>query len=166
MLYACLISTKNLLDHYISQPDAVFLAHCCIDLAHMGFGISTLMRLTLAEEVGWDLAEVRQTANITFYFDRFIQQLEDAGKTIDQQQTAPCRQSFPTGCAKAMKRVAMWYDTVVPRGSGEQIVAAEQQELFSLGMEVGGLFGDDVSGYLNDTYWLEFMGSQEFMQTL
>lgn len=60
----------------------------------------------------------------------------------------------------------MWYDTVVPRGSGEQIVAAEQQELFSLGMEVGGLFGDDVSGYLNDTYWLEFMGSQEFMQTL
>jgi hypothetical protein len=127
--------------------------------------MSTLLKLTLIEEPGWDLVEVRRTANLADYLEKFITKLEEAGAIIDGYQLVPSRQSFPTGCSKAMGRVKTWYDTLVPKfpPAGEQHVQ-EQEQFVGMGMGMGmeSLISDNISDYLSDAYWFELMGNTDF----
>jgi hypothetical protein len=161
MLYSCLLSAKRLLDLSISVPASDYLYHSLINNAHIGHGISILLKLTLIEEPGWDLAEVRQTADLPGYFNRLLANFEQAGTSIDQLQKGSTKLSFPTGCARVMARVKAWYETTAPRivGTGSEANdLLEQEMVMGTGME--GFAYDDMSGYLNDVYWLEFIANR------
>lgn len=161
MLYACMLSCKKLLDTSISLPSSTFLYHCIMDNAHIGHGLSVLLKLTLIEEPGWDFNEIHQTANLRTYFNRLIASFEEAGSSLDGMQKVAARHSFPTGCSRVMGRVKAWYDTMVPKmvGAGEN----QMQEQDAL-MGVEGYALDDFSDYLNDAYWFEIFGNQGCMQ--
>lgn len=108
MLYGCLISSQKLLNGYINQPMSAYNGFCVIDLSHMGRGLSTLLKLSLVEETGWDLAHVRQTVDLSYYFNELASRFESIGEVVDGMQTRPVKDrasSFSTGCARAMRMV-------------------------------------------------------------
>ncbi|KAK0112917.1 hypothetical protein ONS95_014638 [Cadophora gregata] len=116
MLYGCLVSSQKLLNGYINQPISAYQAFSVIDLSHMGRGLSTLLKLSLIEEAGWDLAHVRQTLNVSYYFNELGSRFEQIGEVVDRMQKRPVKDrasSFATGCSRAMRMVQQWYEAKV-----------------------------------------------------
>jgi hypothetical protein len=146
-LYACLLSSKKILDLAVSYPHDYYLYHSIMDNAHIGHGLSVLLKLTLVEEAGWDLAEIRRSADMTTYFNSFISNFSAVGTALDASQKEKTRHSFPTGCARVMGRVKTWYESMVLKVVGENPV-------------------EDFSDYLNDAYWMELIGNHGWMQEL
>jgi len=151
MLYSALVSTKSLLDLFVSQPLVSYFGFCIPNTAQIGHALSTLFKLSVINEVGWDLQHIRRTVNLPAYFDQLISKFEEAGAQIDNMQTSPCRESFPTACAKAMARVKCWY---------EQKVALESESNLQTQPSMSGLddlFAVNSFDYLDDAYWQELM---------
>jgi len=151
MLYSALISTKSLLDLFVSQPLVSYFGFCIPSLAQIGQALSTLFKLSVTDEVGWDLQHIRRTVNLSAYFDQLISRFEEAGAQIDNIQTSPCRESFQTAGAKAMARVKCWY---------EQKVALESESSLQPQLSMSGLddlFAVNSFDYLDDAYWQELM---------
>ena len=152
MLYSCLLATKTLFEIFLAQSLASYCGFSIIHLAQIGHGLSTLFKLSLIEDVGWDLAHVRETVNLQYYFDRLIARFEEAGAAIDQCQKPPCREAFATGCSRAMRRIKGWYEA--------KVAADTVQES---GQEQGNLMNMDdvcISGgfdYLDDAYWQDVL---------
>lgn len=161
MLYGCLVSSQKLLNGYINQPISAYKAFCVIDLSHMGRGLSTLLKLSLLEETGWDLAHVRQTVNLSYYFNELASRFERVGEVIDQKQKRPVRDrasSFPTGCSRAMRMVQQWYEAKIAADAAQN---AAQNGQHTVPEPAGPMTGiDDMMlddfDYMNDAnceYW-------------
>src|SRR4051794_20567879 len=69
MLYSCLLAAQSLLEVFIAQPLTSFYGFAVVNLSQIGQACSTLFKLSLVEEVGWDLAQIRQTVNLGGYLD-------------------------------------------------------------------------------------------------
>ncbi|KAL2069099.1 hypothetical protein VTL71DRAFT_15437 [Oculimacula yallundae] len=165
MLYGCLISSQKLLNGYINQPHQAYKGLSVIDLSHIGRGLSTLLKLSLVEEVGWDLAHVRQTVNLSFYFDGLVERFERVGEVVDGMQKRTPRDranSFPTGCARAMRMVQHWYEAKIAAEAApsSQHAMNEPSTVPSPGME--DVMLDDTFDYMNDANWLDLMGDFNF----
>lgn len=167
MLYGCLVSSQKLLNGYINQPISAYKAFCVIDLSHMGRGLSTLLKLSLLEETGWDLAHVRQTVNLSYYFNELASRFERVGEVIDQKQKRPVRDrasSFPTGCSRAMRMVQQWYEAKIAADAAQN---AAQNGQHTVPEPAGPMTGiDDMMlddfDYMNDANWLDLMGDCNF----
>jgi len=159
MFYACLMSCQTLLNSFIETPVSAYFGFSLMDLAHIGHSCSTLLKLSLVEEPGWDLAHVRQTVNAGYYLDQIASKFIQAGNAIDQIQNRVCSESFPTGCGRAMMRVKAWYETKISVET-VQDPPAPQAETNVMGM------GDTLSVdqmMLDDADWVEFvMGSSNY----
>ncbi|KAG4437722.1 hypothetical protein IFR05_006805 [Cadophora sp. M221] len=158
MLFGCLVSSQKLLNGYINQPIAAYKGLCVIDLSHMGRGLSTLLKLSLVEEAGWDLAHVRQTVDLSYYFNEVASRFESIGEVIDRMQTRPVRDrasSFHTGCARAMRMVQQWYEAKIAAEAVQEPPPAPPT-----GME--DIILDDSFDYMNDANWLDLMGDCNF----
>ncbi len=121
----------------------------------MGHTCSTLLKLSLIEEPGWELAHVRQTVNVQYYFDQIASKFIQAGNAIDQIQNRICSESFPTGCGRAILKVKGWYEA---RISSEEIQdpPLSQDETNAMGMGMGDILSVDQM-MLDDADWLEFV---------
>ncbi|KAE9380143.1 hypothetical protein N431DRAFT_459105 [Stipitochalara longipes BDJ] len=159
LFYACLISCQTLLNKFVDMPVSAYFGFSLMDLAHIGHSCSTLLKLSLVEEPGWDLAHVRQTVNAEYYFEQIALKFIQAGNAIDQMQNRVCSESFPTGCGRAIMRVKAWYEA---RISAEvvQDPPVQQEEANILGI------GDTLTMdqmMLDDADWVEFvMGSGNY----
>lgn len=163
MLYGCLVSSQKLLNGYVNRPISAYKAFCVIDLSHMGRGLSTLLKLSLLEETGWDLSYVRQTANLSYYFNELASRFEQVGEVIDRLQKKPVRDrasSFPTGCARAMRMVQQWYEAKIAADAAQ----SGQHAVPELAVPLGGM--DDMMlddfDFMNDANWLDLMGDCNF----
>jgi hypothetical protein len=159
MLYACLLSTKSLLDVIIAQPLSSYFGFSVTNLAEMGHACSTLFKLSLVEQAGWDLTHVRQTVNLVAYFDQLISNFEEAGATIDRAQRSPSKESFPTGCSRAMGRVKGWYEAKLALDLETQ---GHQNPTSVTGVD--DMMNWNGFDYLDDSYWQEIMADMTFMQ--
>ncbi len=119
------------------------------------------MKISLLDEPGWDMAQIRQAVNFSYYFDRISARFEEAGDDIDSKQPLPYGNSFPKCCAMAMRKVKTRYERKLG-GPMEQNTATVQEPANVMGMDAG-LSGDDLR-CLDDAYWLELVGQMDFMQ--
>ena len=158
MLYSSLLSTQKLLDGCLARPASEHFGASVIDLGHLGRGLSSLLKLSLIEEAGWDLTHVRQRANLSYYFTEFSSRMEQIGLEIDRIQRAPFIRSFPTGCARVMRVVQSWYESKIAETS--QTALPEQATVTGI---MDGILNSDQFDYLNDAYWLELMGDGSFI---
>jgi hypothetical protein len=159
MLYACLISAKALLDHYLALPVSYFFGLSLLELTHLGQSLATILRLTLVDEAGWDLQYVRGSTTPIDYFQRIIGRFEEAGLLLDANQRPGCKPSCPTHVARALSRVKSWYEGKISAES-EQI--NRHQQGMTGGME--DVLISDQLDCLDDPYWLELAGDLAFMQ--
>jgi hypothetical protein len=153
LLYACLISCQTLLDEFVNMPVSSYLGFSLLELAHIGHCCSTLLKLSLVEEPGWDLMHVRQTVNAQYYFDQLSTKFIQAGNAIDQIQNRVCSESFPTGCGRAMLRVKAWYEAKL---AAEAFQDAHVPQDETNTMDMGAAFSIDQM-MLDDADWLEFV---------
>jgi hypothetical protein len=159
MLYSCLMASQALLNHILTQPLSSFRYFSIIQLAFTGVGLSTLFKLSMTEEPGWNLVDVRKTVNVTEFFHRLIEKFEQAGMIMDSSQIAPSnRHSFPSGCAKAMGRVLAVYETRLATVPGTQISLEPQ---LPTGME--GIMSGEQFDWIDDAYWQELLGDINFL---
>lgn len=156
LLHSCMVACKKLLDEYLERPMSAYYGTSVADLAPLGRGISSLLKLCVLEEPGWDLGTVRQTANLNYYFEQLLEKFSQVGADIDRIQRQPCRHSFLTGCARAMGVVKTWYETKVGSDSTPNYQAASV-------LYDGIMNGEDVN-FLDDSYWMEFMGDWPMQQ--
>lgn len=159
MLYACLLSAKSLLDVFVAQPLSAYFGFSITNLAQIGHACSTLFKLSLVEEMGWDLVHVRQTVNLSAYLDQLVSNFEQAGAAIDNCQRAPSKESFPTGCARAMGRTKAWYEAKVASESESE--GHQRQPSFT---GIDDMLNGNGFDYLDDSYWQEIMADMNFMQ--
>jgi hypothetical protein len=153
LFYACLMSCQTLLNKFIDMPVSAYFAFSLMELSHIGHTCSTLLKLSLVEEPGWDLAHVRQTVNAEHYFDQLSSKFMQAGTAIDQAQNRVCSESFPTGCGRAIMRVKAWYEAKLAVET-MQTLSVPQDQTNVLGI------GDALSVdqmILDDTDWFEFV---------
>ncbi|KAF4615887.1 hypothetical protein G7Y89_g15228 [Cudoniella acicularis] len=160
MLFICLQSCKSVLDLCLAEPLSSFRRLSSIQLSHVGHAISALFKLSLVEEPGWDLAEIRKTANVLEYFDRFIANFEQAGKEIDTMQRETCRDCFPTGCSRAMRRVKGVYESRA--AAGGQLGDIGIEELATL-PPPDGTFPEQFD-WVDDVYWQELLNDGNMWQ--
>jgi hypothetical protein len=162
LLYACLMSCQTVLNQFVNMPVSAYFGFSLFELAHIGHSCSTLLKLSLVEEPGWDLTHVRQTVNAEYYLDQISSQLIQAGNAIDQIQSRVCSESFPTGCGRAMLRVKAWYEMKISSEEILQNPPVPQDQTNMIGM------GDTLSidqMMLDDADWVEFvMGSGSYWQ--
>jgi hypothetical protein len=157
MLYACVISTKGLLDSYLMHPSS-FFEFSALDLGHLGHGLSTLLKLSVLDDPCWDLAYLRRTVDLVSYLNQLIEKFEAAAATLAALQLGPNKESFSRGCARAMKRVQNWYEARLA-AEAAQNVSKEQNDA----MQIDDMMGVDQFDYMNDVYWLELMGDAAFL---
>jgi hypothetical protein len=153
MLYACLLSAKQFLDFMLEQPQANYLGYSVINCSQIGHALSTLIKLCFVEEEGWNLANVRETINLQFYFNQFIANFERAGEAIDRLQLTPCKASFPTGCSRAMRRVLTACEQKIAAESGTARFQ-EQSGYVPLDEPLPNISYD----HFDDTYWEAIIG--------
>jgi hypothetical protein len=159
MLYSCLMASQSLLNHIVSQPISAYHSFSVIQLAFTGVGLSTLFKLSIVEEPGWNLVEVRKTVNISEYFERLIEKFEQAGIIMDSHQVQPyVRGSFAAGCAKAMRRVLAFYETRIAAVAGTYI---SQEPQMATGME--GVMQGEQFDWIDEAYWQEILGDINFL---
>jgi hypothetical protein len=156
MLYACLISAKSLLDILLALPLSSYYGFSIITLSQLGYGLSTVFKLSFIEVPGWDLTHVRSTVNLLQYFEHFISNFEQVGAQIDNSQPTLAKIAFCTGCSRAMGRVKGWYEARLAAETEEK-----QQE------EQTGLTGiDDILGAENFNYWDEAFFKEDWEQIM
>lgn len=187
MLYSCLLSCQTLLNAYVSRPLSTFSGITTIDLAHMGRGLSILLKLSLLDEPGWDLPHIRQTVDLSYYFTELSGRFARLGKELDGRQKSSSEgvresyshptgsgkaanmmhdsverpHSFPTGCSKAMKMVQTWYEA---RLAAEKSAVNEGiEDIAGEGNGLEDVFGGEGFDYLNDANWFDFMADTNFM---
>ncbi|PMD35134.1 hypothetical protein L207DRAFT_466175 [Hyaloscypha variabilis F] len=153
LFYACLISCQTLLNKFVQMPVSEYFGFSLMDLSHVGHSCSTLLKLSLVKEAGWDLAHVRQTVNAEYYFKQIALKFIQAGNAIDQIQNRVCSESFPTGCGRAIMRVKAWYEAKIS-AEAVQDPLVPQDEAGIPGV------GDNMNMdqmMLDDADWLEFV---------
>ncbi|CAG8981366.1 hypothetical protein HYALB_00013895 [Hymenoscyphus albidus] len=153
MLSTCLLAVQKLLDLSIAQKVSKFAALSGPQLSFIGLGLSTLFKLSVVEQPGWDLAQVRQSVKIFDYFDHLIKQFEAVSVTADQLHPEPCKLSFSEGCGRALKRTKGIYGTKMGVVSGANLVPEH---------EISGIDGGLLSmefDWIDDAYWQDMMGS-------
>ncbi|KAG9234284.1 hypothetical protein BJ875DRAFT_441424 [Amylocarpus encephaloides] len=161
MLYSCMTAARRLLDAFIQQPVDFYIPFSLAQLAFIGTGLSTLFKISMYEEPGWDLVEARKTANLSQYFDELISKFEKAGSIVDMNQLEQCRMCFSTGCSRAMRRVKGLYESKIAGNTGQNITAPQDHPGLT-GME-DVISGEEVD-WVNDVYWQELMGDVNFSQ--
>ncbi|CAG8954323.1 hypothetical protein HYFRA_00005946 [Hymenoscyphus fraxineus] len=152
MLSTCLLAVQKLLDLSIAQKVSRFAALSGPQLSFIGLGLSTLFKLSVVEQPGWDLAQVRQSVKIFDYFDHLIKQFEAVSVTADQLHPEPCKLSFSEGCGRALKRTKGVYETKMGVVSGANLVPEH---------EISGIDGGLPSmefDWIDDAYWQDMMG--------
>jgi hypothetical protein len=154
MLYCCLMSCQALLNSCLSHATETYSAISVIQLSSMGHGLGSLFRLSLVEQNGWDLQEVRKTVNLFDYFDRLISDFEQAGVLIQQMQPEPCRQAFAMGCSKAMRRVKSLYMSRINASGPGQSTPMQQAGPSIVDVDTNGSPFD----WIDDYYWQELIG--------
>ena len=77
-----------------------------------------------------------------------ISHFEKAGAEIDQVQNAPCKESFPTGCSRALTIVKGWYLTM--SASEPETEGMQDQNLSS---RMDDLLNGNAFHYLDEAYW-------------
>lgn len=158
LLHAFLLASQKLLDEYLQRERWTTYGTSVADMAPLGRGLTSLLKLCLIEEPGWDLNIVRQTANLDYYFEQLLSRFQQVGADLDGRQHAPCRQSFFTGCARAFHVFKNWYDTTI---RSEAASTTLQEQASVMGYDVA-MLGDQ--NFLDDAYWLEFMGDWTMQQ--
>jgi hypothetical protein len=158
MLYACLLSAKAQVDHYLTPPISDFFGFSLIELSHLGQSFATLLRLALVEEAGWDLEYVRGSAIPIEYFHRVIARFEEVGNLLDTNQRPGCKPSCPTHIARALSRVKTWYEGKISAESEQN----PHHQGATLGME--DVMISDQLDCTDDAYWLELTGDFSFLQ--
>lgn len=156
MLYACLLSCQKALDHLFTQPLEHFSRLPVLQLSHLGHSLSTLVKLSLVDEIGWDLVQIRQRVNVVTYFEIFISKLEQVGAEMDLRHTSPLKRSLPSMCSRAMRKVKEWYETKISEFDDNLL----QQSTAMLATD----FQVDMSFLGDDQYWQDLMGSFDFVQ--
>jgi hypothetical protein len=159
MLHSCLTSAQSLLASFLAQPLSIYFSLCVIELSHIGQSLATIFKLTMVDEPGWDLTYVRKTANTCDYFDLMISKFEQVGAIIDQSQPEPCRNSFPTGCSNAMRKIKGVYEA---RIAAETAQNTSQEQTNSIGLD--GIINGDQIDWMDDVYWQELLNDGNFMQ--
>ncbi|KUJ23485.1 uncharacterized protein LY89DRAFT_663914 [Mollisia scopiformis] len=149
LLHNCMMACKKLLDEYLKQPLWSCYGTCVADLAPLGRAISSLLKLCLVEEAGWDLSLVRQTANLEFYFEQLLAKYQQVGADLDGRQQELCRNSFFTGCARAMGVIKTWYETKIMSDSTQSALQDQTYDVTMMG---------EQANFIDDAYWMEFMG--------
>ena len=114
----------------------------------MGVACSTLFKLSLVDEVGWDLAAIRTTVSFKEYFEKARINLEQVGLAIDHNQREPCKSSFYTSGAVKMRKIQMWY---------EAKIAKEAQPTDGRPPEISDPLSMDNLGIYGDRFWEDFM---------
>jgi hypothetical protein len=157
-MHSCLLACKKLFDEYLQRSIYACYGTSLVDLAPLGRGFTSLLKLCLIEEPGWDLSIVRQTANLVFYFESLLSIFHQVGSDLDGRQLEQSRHSCFTGCARAITVIKTWY---------EMKVASEETQTSML--DQAGMAGYDTSmmggqNFLDDTYWLDFMGDWSLQQ--
>lgn len=156
MLYACQVTTKMLLDTLAALPQSFFATLSTMSVTQLGHGLSTLFKLSMVEDIGWDLAQVRENADLRVYFNHFISVFGKAGAELDISMRGSCPESFPTLCSRSLAKIIGWYNSKL----ASDVQSAEMQE------QTGGYVDEFTGGpglnYLDDFDWQEFMG--DFMQ--
>ncbi|KAH8654456.1 hypothetical protein BGZ60DRAFT_154530 [Tricladium varicosporioides] len=164
MLYPCLMSTKAVLIPFLSLEQSSYRRFSLLQLSHLGHALSTLFKLSLIDEPGWDLGDVRRTASVTEYFDTLIAHFERAGKEIDSIQREPARDCFATGCARAMRRVKAVYEA---KAAGTQIAGGENP--CSHGQINAAAIDANLTAeqfdWIDDAYWQELMNDGSLWQS-
>lgn len=135
------------------MPVSAYFGFTLMELAHIGYVCSTLLKLSLVEEEGWDLVHVRETVNVQFYFDQLSSKFIQAGNSIDRIQNQVCAESFPTGCSRAILKVKAWYEAKLA-GEAVQDAGVPQDETNMMGM--GATLSIDQM-MLDDVDWFEFV---------
>jgi len=156
MLYYALTVVKVLLDQVFGQPIEAYLAFSGADIVSLGYGLTTLIKLSFINEPGWDLNYVRQTVSFASYFDKCYMNFEQAGSIIDGSQVQPCRPCFQTLAAQKMKKTKAWFDAKV---------AAESQPQHTDGQpEQGALESDiDMNMEFDDKFWEDLLRDSQFI---
>ncbi|TVY19923.1 Transcriptional regulator WAR1 [Lachnellula arida] len=149
-----------LLDLFLTQPLSVYYTLTSIELSHLGQSMATIFKLSMIDEPGWDLTYVRKTVNPRDYFDRMINNFDQVGTVIDQSQPEPCRNSFPTGCANAMRKIRGVYEAKI---AAETAQTTSQEQTNSLALD-GMLNGDQMIDWMDDAYWQDLLNDGNFMQ--
>lgn len=153
LFYACLMSCQTLLNKFVDMPISAYFAFSLMELAHIGHSYSTLLKLSLVEEPGWDLAHVRQTVNAEHYMDQLSSKFMQAGTAIDQVQNRVCSESFPTRCGRAVMRVKAWYEAKLSVEALQNLSVPQDQTNV---MGIGDTLSVDQM-MLDDTDWFEFV---------
>lgn len=134
----------------------------------MGRGLSTLLKLSLLEATGWDLAHVRQTVSLSYYFNELGSRFESVGKVVDDmQKRSPVERasSFPTGCARALRMVQQWYEAKVVAEAAQNSERGLQGMAVPMARTGQGLEDamlDDAFDYMSEANWLDLMGDCNF----
>lgn len=152
MMSTCLLAVQKLLELSIAQKVSKCAALSGAQLSFIGLGLSTLFKLSVVEQPGWDLAQVRQNVNVFDFFDHLIKKFEQAGADVDHLQPEPCRLSFQEGCSRAMRRVRGVYETKMGVVSGTNLVPEQEMS----GMD--GLTAMDQYDWIDDAYWQDMIG--------
>ncbi|TVY78222.1 Transcriptional regulator WAR1 [Lachnellula suecica] len=159
MLHACFVSAKSLLDIFLGQPLSVYSSITVLELSHIGQGLVTFFKLSMVDEPGWDLAYVRKIIGAGEYWDRLISNFEQVGAVIDQSQPEPCRNSFPTGCSNAMRKIKGVYEAKIAAETAQNV---SDEQAVSLGLDAM-IYGDQID-WMDDVYWEEMLNDGNFLQ--
>ena len=149
MLHACLAATKKSLDRCLARPISDYFTFCVVDIATMDVSCSVMFKLSLADEVGWDLDVIRRDFSFKDYFERFRINLEQVGLAIDQSQSGPCKPSFFTTGTMKMSKVKTWYEAKLAKDS--QVTAD------GLSRDLVEFLSVDDMGFFGDRFWEDFM---------
>lgn len=160
MLHACLESAKSLIELFLAYPLSAYFGLPVTELSHIGQAFATLFKLSMLDVPGWEVTYVRKMLVDADYFNRLISNFEQVGAVIDQSQPAPCRNSFPTGCAGAMRRVKALYDAKI---GAEPTQTSEQEPPSSTVLE--GVLHVDQMDWMDDVYWQELLNDTNFLGT-
>lgn len=148
MLHACHDATRKLMERCLARPISDYFTFCVIDVASMGLSCSTLLKLSLVDENGWDLVSVRRNVSFKDYFERLRNNFEQVGLAIDKNQQVPCKPSIFTNGNMRMKAIQAWYEgRLANEGQQNPGISQDMTELVNVGEF--GIFGD--------RFWEDFM---------
>lgn len=90
--------------------------------------------------------------DLPYYFEQMISKFEAVGQNLKDLQPRATKDNFPTGCARAMRRVKTWYEaSIATEAQTSENATKEQDSLMADGLLVGHF------DYFNEAYWLELM---------
>lgn len=150
MLHKCLTTTKRLMDHILAQPISDYFTFSILEIASIGHGCPMFLKLSLVEDVGWDLTQFRQDPFFREYFRRLKVNMEQVGAAIDQNQAEPCKPSFFTMTSQKMDKVKGWYEAKIG-------VNGQQGDTVVTSRTPASLPTIDDMRMFDDRFWDDFM---------